>query len=542
MKVAGKNKTNQKEMKKISYLFLGILGIMAASCEDALESPNPQYNPQNPVLTEGDIEIVPVGNLADGKTIYLSNYDDPDNYMVPVLDLVKSEGLADGAELVLTMEISKTEDFAQYSTLSLSKGDGSIYNASAYEWQDVQEKVFGKSIKPQSGYYRFPVNVNIGGTLYRYVGPEYYAYNGTLTVERMDPGYTIDENYYVFGPFIGGNTPKTGVAMLHDERDVYDNPNFTFAFEVSEDEAANGFTLLIAPEAVHNEGGTAAECYGIGDGAGTLEIGGEPIPVTMPGPYLLEANMLDFTYTLKAAPNSLYVMSISSPGTTFGNVGQLGTNDYVTYEGLSGIYTQWGLTGQAAYKPMLYVYNQDVEITYNEKTHWYTGGIMQDVTGAPLNAGTALPLPGENRQKRGLYYIKADLATLTYQGYFCETVGFVGSINNWGNPTVPDDESSIIPDVALKSVNNTLFMTWEGTVSLTEGDEWKIRMNSEWQVDFGGAAGNSNFAVDGSPVELEKGGTNFKATEDGTYKVTVNFKRQYVDGKMTPYTMTVVPL
>ena len=507
---------------------------MAASCEDSFEPAKPQENPQQPIMKVGDIEVAKAGVLASDQTINLNTYNDPDNYTVTVLAVTKEEDVPTGASVKLELQVSKTADFASYGVVELTRiSDSNLYEADAYAWSDVQAQVFGNSIKPQTAYYRVPVFINLNETDYRYDNPNYYAVTGTMSVMKMEPSYQITDNYYVFGPYIGGNTPATGVAMTHDERDVYDNPNFSFAFQVTEEQAGGKFTLLIAPEDVHNAGGAASLCYGMGEEEGTLAIGGDPIVVSEEGPYMLEVDMYNLTYVLKVAPASLYVMSTASPGNAFANVAQLGTSDYVTYEGCAGILTSWGLTGQAAYKPTMYVLNPDVERTQAENGT-YTGGIMQDTSGAPLNANIAIPRPGN---ADGMYYITANLATLTYTGYQVKNMGLVGSINNWGNEN-PD--GSVTPDVALKTSRTTLYMTWTGQLTVAAGDEWKIRANSEWVVDFGGANGG-DYATDGSDVELAKGGANFVAAEAGTYDVTVYLRRVVENGKMTPYYMTVTP-
>lgn len=533
-------------MKKISYLLLGFLGMMAVACEDSLEPSTPQVNPQNPILADGDIVVAPYGVLASDQVITLATYDDPDNTKIEVLKLEKAESLVSNATIILSLEISNTADFAKYQSLELTPypDDPTVFYADSYAWNTLQLEVCGNSVKPQEIYYRVPVLVNIENTDYRYMGPDYYATTGTAKVTRMDPGYQIDENYYVFGAFIGGNTPATGVAMTHDDRDVYDNPRFTYAFNVTADQVAVGYTILIAPEAVHAQGGTPEQCYGMGEEEGTLAIGGQPITVNEEGPHMLEINVLDLTYSVKIAPNSLYVMY---SGGKFEDVAQLGSSDFVTFEGMAGILNKWVLTGQSNYKPTLYVANPDVEETVDGSLA--SGALMFSADGATGANDYGIPYGG----RAGLFYVTANLSTLKYTRYYVSSLGFVGSINNWGNK---NDDGSVTPDVPLYGMNanggatttangsrSTLFMNWIGTLTVKEGDEWKIRANSEWTVDFGGA-GSGNFATDGTPVVLSKGGDNFIATEDGTYTVKVYFKRQYdsTEKAMTPYYMEVTPV
>lgn len=499
---------------------------MTVACDDSLEPSTPQYNPQNPILASGDIEVAPYGVLASDQVIALATYDDPDNSKINVLNLEKADSLVSNAEVILSLEISKTEDFAKYETLSLtpSTEEPTIFYADSYEWNALQLKVFGNSVKPQKMYYRVPVNILIEETSYRYMGPNYFATEGTAMVSRMNPGYQLDENYYIFGSFIGGNTPGSGIALAHDDRDVYDNPNFSYAFVVSEDDAAIGYSFMIAPQAVHDSNGPVSECYGQGEEEGVLVIGGDPINVTDPGPYMLEVNMLDLTYTLKIAPESLYVIFT---GGQFNKVSQLSTSDYVTYEGVAGLTNKWALAGQANYRPTLYVNNPEVAAD-NSVQFTTTGGIMYSDGGATAANENGIAYSGA-----GLYYIKANLQELTYNSYFCKTMGITGSMEaqNWGAGA----------DVALTSKRSDLYLIWTGTLTVNAGDEWKIRANSDWAVNFG-SAGDGSYVADGTTnYELAKDGANFVAPEAGTYTVTVYFNGMTTDGGLVPYYMTVAP-
>ena len=504
---------------------------MMTACEDGLETPDPQVNPQQPVLTDGDIVVEKVGVLASSDVINLNDYDDPDACTVEVLKLAKAEGLSDGTVVKLELQVSKTEDFASYKVLELTPStvDGvDYYYADAYDWNDLQEAVFGKTLKPVTAYYRVPVYLNVNNTDYRYQSPTYYAVEGVYEGMKMQPGYVIEENYYVFGSFVGGNSPATGVVMYHDTQDVYDNPNFSYTFEVSDGQAEEGYTLLIAPEGQHNAQGTAANCYGLGDEEGVLVLGGSPIVVNEAGPYILEFNAYTLAYTLKVAPKSLYAQYA---GANFATVGQLATEDYVTYEGMAGLLNVWGLTGQEAYRPTLYVNNPDV-VTVTAENGTITGGIMFDPSGTPINASNGIPY-----RTAGLFYLTANLQSLEYSMYRCASLGLVGSMTNWGNETASGE---VMKDVALTGSRTTLYMQWSGKLTVEAGDEWKIRANSDWVVNFGSATDGS-YATDGSEVELTMGGANFIAPAAGTYNVTVYLRRYLDNGKMTSYYMTVTP-
>lgn len=516
-------------MKKISLLFLIAFGLFLVACEETIEPSIPQKNPQEPIMTEGDIESVGVGALASTETLNLNDYLEKN---IPLVKLQKAENLPAGAKVAYVMQISNTQDFKKFESLDLTmslSGEENTYYADAYVWNDAQIKLFGKTLKPVVTYYRVLVYINLENTNYRYLSPDYYALEGTIDVKRMLPDYVIEENYYAFGDFIGGNSPATAVPMTHDDRDVYDNPNFSFAFEVSEDEAGYGYTVMIAPQSVKDAGGSTDECYGFDPTTGSLILSGEPLVITEPGPYMLEVNMYDYTYTLKAAPKTLYVVYVGS-GFTATNISQLGTDDYVTYTGMAGICNKWGLTGQASFRPTFYVNNPEFVRTSDDKEFpTYTGGFKQDTSGQPINPDNGIEIPNPS-QSQGLFYLTADLATLTYTGYQCKTIGVTGTLNglNWGAE----------PDIEFNTSYSSRFMVWTGTVTVKAGDEWKIRANNEWDVNFGGVTGD--YATDGSNVELVMGGENFVAAEDATYNVTLTFRRGLDnDGNLTPYVMTV---
>ena len=84
----------------------------------------------------------------------------------------------------------------------------------------------------------------------------------------------------------------------------------------------------------------------------------------------------------------------------------------------------------------------------------------------------------------------------------------IGGFNGWGESTVmtPSDD----------------FLTWTGEVTLSAGDEFKFRANDAWDVNLGGSLTN-----------LVQGGDNLKATEAGTFIVTL-------DLSVNPYSATMV--
>lgn len=493
---------------------------MVASCEDdTVPNPNPQENPQEPILAQGDIEVAKAGVLNQTGVIDLNDYEGN----VELLEVTKATNLPAGASVNLAIQVSASKDFASYKTMNLL-ANGNVYSYDTFDWNELQLEMFGKSLNPMTVYYRVPVYVNLSSTDYRYNATNYYALEGQMQVKRMNPDYVIEENYYVFGSFVGGNTPASGVKMYHNEEDVYDNPNFSYAFEVSAGQAADGYTLLIAPESLHNAQATSAQCYGVDpDKEGYLMVGGSPLKVTEEGPYMLEFNAQTLEYALKVAPSSLYVMYV---GGVFANVSQLSTEDYVTYSGMAGILGAWGLTGQPLYRPTVYIKDPAVAETTAENGT-VTGGLMADGSGSPFNNDTGISA------RAGLFKITANLQTLTYTAYRCATLGVTGDFNGWG-------ETADAQLTSNRAASSDYFQRWTGTFSVEAGQSWKIRANEAWVVNFGPLTADEGYTT-GTAIEIAETSNNFKATEAGTYKITIDFKRTLENGKMTPYLMTLEP-
>ena len=514
---------------KFKYLFaLPIIATALMGCDEIeMSDAKPVENPQLPGITQEDFAVTPSDNMASQMNLQelVNQTEDATSYMVDLYTIeVLTEDLSESAVLSGGLEFSATPDFAKSFVINDLTFNEGVASAPLSSLLQVRDLMYGVDPGEFPVYYRVPVYVTVDGGQYRIGGKDYFFCEGESFKQLgADPGFTVEDAYYVFGPFVGGNAVASSVAMYHDESSVYNNPVFTFAFEVTEDQLPSGYSLLIAPKSVRDAGGSASECFGVGSTAGVLEIGGAPIKVEAAGPYMLEFNAVTLEYTLKAAPQSLF--AISTGGLSFSNCTQLGTTDYVEYDALAGLLGPWALTGQKAYRPNYYANNFDIEPT--EKDGYINGGLVIDATGTPVGNETGIPLPGG---VQGLYYIKANLQALTYSVYPCQTMGFCGTINGWGET----------PDATLTSSKSSQFMTWTGTLTVDAGDKWKIRANDEWVVDLGGV-NDGSYTTDGTPVELAKGGKDLEAAEAGTFKVTLYLRRTFENGQMSPYTMTVVP-
>lgn len=531
-------------MKKSILFLAGLVGLALTSCEDDKPLGTMQKN-------EAPIEVPAQGVAlqslfaSTGNSINLQDYEETIN--ISLVDIELSSTFPAGSVVTGEVEIADNIDFKNAQTIKLSSveasknqnlanaagGDTRSYEGivSATAWNEAFQAFYGLNPAANVNYLRYRLwltNEKQNVILYSSNGSQWFDVM-QFTVTPFDAKLDVAASYTL--NYLVNNTGDVHtVKMYHNpEKHVYDDPNFNATVEVTETDAgdANVVYWWITPD--DNSGKAfgvessdpAAEAGNLG-----LKESGEYVngQLGTPGVFKIEANMLDLTYSVKLAPPSLYVVSTSY--IQFPQAAQLGTADNVVYEGMAGIESAWGLTGQAAYRPTLYSNDADVEVVKNGNTT--TGGLLFDTTGAPLNSNTAIPLPGT----RGMFYVTADLQTLKYTAYRCNTIGITGSMAGveWGAG----------PDIQLKNSRTTYYMEWSGNLTVSAGDEWKIRANDDWAVNFGAASGNS-YTTDGTPVELAKDGGNFVATESGTYKVTVHFRRYLENGKLTPYYMTLTP-
>lgn len=494
-------------MKKSSIFLLGILGLLAGACAEDVEPSTPQYNPQEPILNSAeDVISEKAGVLASTDPIALESYNEPEA-KIPVMKLEKAENLPVGAEIVYKLELSATADFAKSQTLVAepSEEDPTIYEVDAAEWELAQIALFGNTVKVQTCYYRVPVYISLAGSEYRLDSPTYYAADGVFRITRMYPGYVVEDDYYVFGSFLGGNSPATAVEMNHAAGvDAYDDPEFSFIFNVSEDEATAGYTIYIAPGSLHNANATANQCFGSSNPNGTegdLIVGGAPMNVEVAGPYKLTVNMKDLTYTLAVAPEVVYApcktAMFNSPKCL-----PLHTSDYVSYQGLTYVENEFVISTTKNWKGIVYCYGGE-----EGKLKMFTGNntaVLSDPDAVIKTKG------------KGSHWITVNVAKLTYEATFVKTLGLVGGFNNWGN----EENGVVLPDIAMTPDAN--FSIWTGEFTVTEPTGWKIRVNEDWAINFGAGDGN----------ETSLGGGDWQAEEAGTYEVIFNCSAY-------PYTVTV---
>lgn len=467
-------------MKKFSILLLGALAMAAVSCDDnAPEMPPMQSNPQEPIFVDGDVKVEAAGVTTSTQPLTLEDYTESAKIEVmKVTDMI----LPEGASLVCVFQLSSVSDFAKGKVVDVSTSisDG-VVTVNANDWNAAHIDLFGKSPKEKTAYWRIPVYVDLGGSAYRYMGPDWYGAEGTIKETCMDAGFVIYSEYYFFSNSTTWEMDKVkDYKFSHSDKDVYDDPVFTYVVTVNQAEIdANGggswwkigssvavdtqdWNLLYGPEENGDE-----NFSGILVGDGKAQSG----KLTEPGKYRFTINMEEMTYEIEQLTRPDFVAVPSNAN----GWNQGGPRLYYTNDDSK----PW-FVGAAR------VNNNDGGFKFIWDDTWYGGA-----NGVIDAAGGNIPAPED---ATALYWFTVNTYAMTYTITPITSLGVIGGgdWNNQKNLTPSDDQ-----------------LTWEGDVQIS--GEWKIRMNETWDMNYGGDMDAAEF-----------NGGNFAGLE-GTYHVTVDF-------------------
>lgn len=481
-------------MKKINILMAGALALFAASCEKDLEPAQPQENPQLPILTTGDITTNAGGVFADlNQTLKLEAYKA--SAMIPVLGLPVTENLPEGAEVEYKVQLAADDSFAKVVTLNTILGEteetSSTYYVMAEDWNNAHIELFGRDPQVQHAYFRVPVYVNLDNTDFRYDSVDYYGLTGEINEACMDNGVVIESSYTL----VLNGTDK--VAFTHPAGgSPYDHPQFEVKFKVTDDDLnANGGVYKWQIIAGDNAGILGPEAGNEENMSGTLTaenpVSGQ---IMEAGKYLLSVNMWSLEYSIEQLlqPNMLYTPGDSNGWNQEGSAWlQLKDGNYYGASPLRGGF-------KICENPDWSDNSANWGIDPSDPTKLMSG---QEAGNIPVDAA-------------GLYWIdvtydtEADgLGTITMTEL--TKVGLIGSFegSNWGTDLEMD---------AVLDEDGNMTGDWTADLTIKSGQEFKVRFNGNWDYNFGG------------DIEaMNAGGDNIKATEDGTFKVTLHLLGGY---------------
>lgn len=498
-----------KIMKKFNILMLGMIGILAASCEKDLEPALPQENPQGPIVTINDVVSTPAGVLAGGNnSLTLNNYNTP-GAQILIMGPAETTNLPAGSTVSYTIEFSDTESFAKSKTLSATSGEteetADNYYVDAEKWNSTHLYFFGKSPKVKQMYYRVLGYVDLDGGNYLIGDKEKpYIVSGVMNETCFDMGFVIEDHYYLLSNATTWNLEEAGpFAFEHSPYDVYDDPVFEIRFKVAEDQLDDYWK--IAPQSAvetgdwsnvvgtETDGDEALSGHLVSENAGAGKL-------TQAGNYKMTINMEAMTYDIEylAQPDVLY-----TPGGANGwnqvnsSYMQLKEGEY--YYGVFPI-------DSSGFKVCAQPNWDNPEANY--------GAASSD----PANSGTFVAGDaGQNiiPETLGLNWLTANFDPVgyyltTYEFTPITTVGLIGSFA----------ASGWVTDVVMTSDDEG--KTWTAETEFKAGDKYKFRFNGGWDINLGG-----------NHDQLTAGGADLTVEEDGTYIVTLNLGSGYPSCTLT---------
>lgn len=296
-------------------------------------------------------------------------------------------------------------------------------------------------------------------------GQSFLADAGEITVTAIPQAPYISEHYYLIGAPSEWSPTCTTMPFSHNGGDVYENPEFTVTFPVSD-----GETWFAVIDDKTLESGEWRDVLGAAEGNGLNGMEGRiarrtelsdegswKVTVDGDAKYVkMTINMMDYTYKLEKInwPEFFYEI---------GNESTWGTS-----------HALYGANGDGKYQGYYYL---DGEFKFKPNADNWEGDYEYDGEGKLTQDGSAnIPDPGA-----GFYQIDVDLTTNTYALTQVTSISAIGDFNGWGGDA----------DLAY----NTATGAWEAQdVNFATTGGVKFRMNHDWAVSWGGANGDdSNF-------------------------------------------------
>ena len=449
----------------IKKILLGMTLLMGmVSCtEDFTDWGNPQTNSQKEAVAFGNGSVAPVDviNLADVNT-----------------EKVKVASI-----------VAPTSSNAAYTPNYKINFDGQSFDIDAdgnMATAELTSYIVDK-------YGKRPTERDIDATLDAWVSngstAVKMATSATFQVKAIPEAPVIEEGYYLVGDMftteeVNGWTKEAAKAFKHSDKDVYEDPIFTVSFETTK---ADQYWKIIPKKNIDADDLWAAGVVGPkvdGDDSmtGLLTNGDAKAgKIAKAGKYKLTINMMDYSYTLEEVNYDPFIYFIGSTDGWKSNDQKLALVDDA-----KGVYTG-------------YVYLADPNAAGFEFKFQRAQGNWDTAIGAGTFVsfgGAAIGVDNGNigvNAGEGVYYMDVNLSEGTITATKVETMGMIGTFNNWDGDAV---------------------MTWnaeeycfEATNAGVTADGWKFRVNGGWDINLGGSlnnltAGGDNIAVAGNTVKL----------------------------------------
>lgn len=464
-------------MKKLGILLSLALAMGFTACDDIEDPSAPQSNPQETVMSADGLTV----SQALPAELKLADYRDS-NTLIPVLNIVELKDQPEGSTINVDMQISKTEDFKKYSTITTTVED-KVAKVNYEDWDNIHRAIFGKSPFAQATFVRFEVTLTHNSTTVRLGGADTYFAATSLQVTPIDLGIKIEDAYYLVDGSFPEGWADNAIKFLHSDEDVYADPVFSMVTTLK----VGSYQIMSASNieaAKADPGNEYLYAYGPADGglSGSLVFSEEarPFPVSAAGDYKITINMMELTFMVQTYTPTLYAVGGFNSWSH-----NAGTFIYERNEGTHTGFVDMSAAGDAAF-----------EFKFSTQTNWNGTNF-----GAGDDEGTLSTDGGAGNLKLehgGIYFFTLDTSALTWSAWEVLSVGVIGDATpgGWNEDTDLTYEGNLV---------------WSGTMDLIGGKEYKFRFNDAWDFSLGG----SLFDLD------ENNGANIKCDEDGTYDVTL---------------------
>ena len=439
---------------------------MVSCTEDFTDWGNPQTNSQKEAVAFGNGSVAPVDviNLADVNT-----------------EKVKVASI-----------VAPTSSNAAYTPNYKINFDGQSFDIDAdgnMATAELTSYIVDK-------YGKRPTERDIDATLDAWVSngstAVKMATSATFQVKAIPEAPVIEEGYYLVGDMfttiegeteISGWTKESAKAFKHSDKDVYEDPIFTISFEKKKPDQ---YWMIIPNKNIDSGDIWAAGVVGPkvdGDDSmtGLLTNGDAKAgKIAKAGKYKLTINMMDYSYTLEEVNYDPFIYFI---GATDGWT--KAEQKLALVDDAKGVYTGYlycadpnGWGNQFKFQRVAGSWDNEIN-----------SGAFSTFSGAATSEGGNISVnAGE-----GVYYFDVNLGEGTITATKVETMGMIGTFNNWDGDAV---------------------MTWnaeeycfEATNVGVTADGWKFRVNGGWDINLGGSlnnltAGGDNLKVAGNTVKL----------------------------------------
>ncbi len=216
-------------MKKLIFYIASILTLGFSACtEDYNEGVFPQTNPEEDSQVYEGFKFE-LGKDFDGEALDLADFRVTDK--LDVIAATETPVLAENATIEFVMQVSKTEDFAEF--INIEAGNGAELEVDPLN--SAYRQFMGISPVAKPFYYRFKAFIAEGTAKVR-IGEYFLSGSKLLTPIPMDLP-VLESEYYVMGTMTDWN--QTDAATLlkfeHSGNDPYDDPVFTIRFKADAD-------------------------------------------------------------------------------------------------------------------------------------------------------------------------------------------------------------------------------------------------------------------------------------------------------------------